>query len=890
MILGAALLTAGACAPPAERPPNVVVILVDDLGYRDLGCQGCVDFETPNIDALAAGGVRLTQGYVSHPYCSPSRAAILTGRYQQRFGHDHNPRYDESDDVTGTDTREVMLPKRLAEAGYRTGHLGKWHVGAGAPFRPLARGYDEFFGFLGGGHDYFRADGTNEYAGALWRGAAPTEQAPSYLTDDLTNEALAFIERNAQAPFFLLLAYNAPHSPNQVTPEYLEPVAGIAHAARRKYAGLVRGVDAGVGRVMAALKEHGIDEDTLVVFLSDNGGRRGVSDNRPLRGNKGWLHEGGLRVPFLFRWPGRLPAGVTYDGPVSALDVLPTALAQAGIEQPRDLDGVDVVPFLAGEREGVPHETLHWRVCGGGGWAIRHGDWKLVQDVSMESAELYDLSKDVGESTDLAVARPAIVRDLARRHAAWNRALREPVWTDGHARSVTMERTKALDAGTRQYPMPWVPRTKPNFVLILADDCTWSDMEVYGGQARTPSLMALAARGMVFANCFQAAPMCSPTRHCLYTGLYPVKSGAWPNHTRAYDGVKSIAHHLSSAGYRTHLSGKKHIGPKSVFPFETSGKRNPDNEAVDVFLAECARDDVPFLLIAASNEPHAPWNRGDASAHPPGDVVLPPVLADTPRTRELYSAYLAEITYFDGQVGSILSSLEANGHSGDTLVLVLSEQGSAMPFAKWTCYDAGLRSGLVAAWPGRIAHGARSAALVEYVDVVPTLLEAAGIERPAELDGASFLPVLTGSEEDHKQHVFGLQTSRGINDGPEHYGIRSVRDARYRYILNLTPDATFQNVVTEGADKFAWRSWEEAAAAGDERARELVHAYRHRPAEELYDCIEDPWNRTNLIGDESLDGVARALRAELDAWMRDQGDSGQGTEMRALERMPRRDK
>ena len=453
LLLSAAGLLGCAASPAA---PNVVVILVDDLGYRDLSCMGCVDFETPHLDALAASGVRLTQGYVSHPYCSPSRAGILTGRYQQRFGHEHNPRYDEADERSGTDAATVMLPALLADAGYRTAHVGKWHVGAGPPFRPLARGYGEFFGFLGGGHDYLRTDGASEYRGPLWRGAAETDQAITYLTDDLTNEALAFVERSAGEPFFLLLAYNAPHSPDQVSEEHLAPVAHIEHQGRRRYAGLIQGIDAGVGRLVARLEELGLREDTLVVFLSDNGGRRGVSDNRPLRGNKGWLHEGGVRVPFLWSWPGRLPAGETYDAPVSALDVLPTALALTGVAAPPDLDGVDVLPHLTGERAGSPHEVLHWRVCGGDGWAVRRGDWKLVRDVSMPAPALYDLSRDVGEDRDLAAEEPERVAELLALHEAWDAGLEAPRWTEQHARNVTQERAKAREAGTRHFPTPWL--------------------------------------------------------------------------------------------------------------------------------------------------------------------------------------------------------------------------------------------------------------------------------------------------------------------------------------------------------------------------------------------------------------------------------------------------
>ncbi len=428
----------------------------------------------------------------------------------------------------------------------------------------------------------------------------------------------------------------------------------------------------------------------------------------------------------------------------------------------------------------------------------------------------------------------------------------------------------------------------PNFLLIIADDCTYRDLEVYGGQAKTPNMNRLAAEGMRFTRCFQAAPMCSPTRHCLYTGLYPVKSGAYPNHTRAYDWVRSIAHYLQDAGYKTHLSGKRHIGPRAVFPFEYSGRPgdgNPDPAAFEAVLRESAKTKEPFLFIAASHEPHSPWNKGDASAYPPKSIELPPVLVDSLDTRQAFSRYLAEVTYFDGQVGEFVDLLDKHGHRDDTLVIVLSEQGNSFPFAKWTCYDAGLQSACIVRWPGKVEPGSVSDALVEYVDVVPTFLEAAGLPRPEVLDGRSFLPVLTGRAATHKTHVFGLQTSRGINQGPAYYGIRSARNERYLYIRNLTSEATFRNVASEDS---TFQTWRRMAAAGDEHAGRLVHDYQHRPAEELYDCEADPWNRNNLIDDAVLTAVRDECRAKLDAWMEQQGDRGQATELEAFERMPRR--
>jgi N-sulfoglucosamine sulfohydrolase len=428
----------------------------------------------------------------------------------------------------------------------------------------------------------------------------------------------------------------------------------------------------------------------------------------------------------------------------------------------------------------------------------------------------------------------------------------------------------------------------PNFLLIIADDCTYRDLEVYGGQAKSPHLNRLAAEGMTFTQCFQAAPMCSPTRHCLYTGLYPVKSGAYPNHTLAYDWVQSIVRLLEPAGYRSYLSGKSHVAPPSVFPFETSqapGEGDPDPQALKAALEQRTASQRPFLFIAASHQPHSPWNHGDASAYPPADLNLPPILVDTAETREAFSRYLAEITYFDRQVGELLAVLEQSPQRDQTVVMVLTEQGNSFPFAKWTCYDVGLASGCLIRWPGKVSAGVRSSALIEYVDVVPTFMEIAGLQRPASLDGRSFYVVCLGRRPQHKECVFGLQTTRGINAGSEYFGIRAARNQRYRYIRNLTPEATFQNATTK--ESF-FESWRRLAQAGDAKAQEWVDRYQHRPAEELYDCLEDPWNQRNLIDDSRLASVRDELRQQLEGWMKQQGDEGQATEMRALDRMPRR--
>lgn len=427
--------------------------------------------------------------------------------------------------------------------------------------------------------------------------------------------------------------------------------------------------------------------------------------------------------------------------------------------------------------------------------------------------------------------------------------------------------------------------TQPNFVFIMADDLTFRDLGCYGGQARTPNIDALAQQGMKFNRCFQAAPMCSPTRHNIYTGLYPVKSGAYPNHTFAKPGTQSVVQYLQPHGYRVALSGKTHIGPRAVFPFEYSVRaKNPDMEAIEKLFAECKQDGKPLCLFACSNEPHTPWNKGDASQYPPDQVKLPHYFVDTPETREDLSRYLAEVTYFDQQVGDILGLLDKYTLTDDTFVMVVSEQGSSFAFGKWTCYDTGLQSGCVVRWPGHVAANSVSHAMVEYVDVLPTFLEAAGISLPTILDGKSFLPVLLGQRDHHKRHVFGIMTTRGINDGSDTFGIRSVRSERFKYIWNFTPEIQFTNACTTSR---CFQSWVDRANSGDPSASDRVARYQHRPAEELYDVKVDPLEWKNLAEDPAYADLKSELRRELTQWMVAQGDQGQETELAALTRQRR---
>ena len=374
--------------------------------------------------------------------------------------------------------------------------------------------------------------------------------------------------------------------------------------------------------------------------------------------------------------------------------------------------------------------------------------------------------------------------------------------------------------------------------------------------------------------------MCSPTRHNIYTGLYPVKSGAYPNHTFVKAGTKSVVDYLKPLGYRVALSGKKHIAPREVFKFEYSDKsENPDFEVIDKFIGECKASDTPFCLFACSNEPHSPWNKGDASQYDAAKLKLPPYFVDTDVTRETMTRYLAEITYYDWQVGQAIKLLDKYGIADNTLVIVVSEQGSAFPFGKWTCYDTGLQSAFISRWPGKIKAGVVNDAMIEYVDILPTFIEAAGGTVPEVLDGKSLLPVLSGKAKEHKKYVFGEMTTRGINNGSEYFGIRSIRSREFKYVWNFTPEKKFQNVCSKSAIFKSWR----AKATSDPDAADKVGRYEYRPAEELYEVTKDPYEWTNLADDPKYAKVKAQLKRRLLEWMEDMGDKGQQTELEALE-------
>ncbi|WP_170110373.1 sulfatase-like hydrolase/transferase [Flavilitoribacter nigricans] len=434
---------------------------------------------------------------------------------------------------------------------------------------------------------------------------------------------------------------------------------------------------------------------------------------------------------------------------------------------------------------------------------------------------------------------------------------------------------------------------KPNFLLILSDDLTYHDLGCYGNeQVKTPHIDQLAREGMLFEYCFNSSPMCAPTRMSLYSGIHPVRNGGHPNHSGVYDHIRSMPHYLGGLDYEVALLGKQHYLPLENFPFDHLGGISHDNgNGLDLDLTK-ARDFIqknknnPWCLVVASNQSHTPWNQGDTTQYDLDKLYLPPYLIDTEETRRGLRRYYAEITYFDRQLGTVLEYLEASGQSENTVVIYLSEQGSNLPHSKWTLYDSGLRSAAIVRYPDRIAANSTTTAMIQYVDVLPTMLEMAGAEPEAfDFDGESFLPVLAGKQQQHRQYVYGVQTSRGIFNGPEAYGIRSVRNERFKLIWNLNYDQDFSNtVIAKNGPYGIYGSWKAAAESGNAAARAEVDRYQTRPEWELYDLEHDPFEMKNMIGYPAAHTLIEELKPKLQAWMEQQGDMGDLTEWSAVTR------
>ena len=425
-----AALAVAATAAAADRKPNVIVFLSDDVGYGEYGFQGNKEIPTPNIDAIAKSGVRFTNGYVSGPYCSPTRAGLMTGRYQTRFGHEWNEGGPAGmNKGFGLPVEQRTIADRMRNLGYATAAVGKWHLGGGPQFIATARGFDEFYGtvantpFLNPPNFIDTRKSPN---------ITPVKDDNFYTTDAYADRAVDWVGKQKDKPFFLYLPFNAQHAPLQAPKKYLDRFPHIKDEKRQLFAAMMSAMDDAVGRVMAKVREMGQEENTLVWFFSDNGGPtpQTTSKNDPLRGRKATTLEGGVRIPFCMQWKGKVPAGQTFEHPMIQLDILPTCVVAAGgkVDPAWQLDGVDLMPYLTGAVKEPPHEMLYWRF--GEQWAVRKGDWKLVASVvdGVKNVKLYNLRDDIGEAADLYAMRPERVKELKAEWDTWNAKNIDPLW------------------------------------------------------------------------------------------------------------------------------------------------------------------------------------------------------------------------------------------------------------------------------------------------------------------------------------------------------------------------------------------------------------------------------------------------------------------------------
>ena len=446
LFISALLIIIATATAAANEHPNILVISADDLGHGDLGFTGSSEIQTSVIDQLANNGVVVTNGYVVHPYCGPSRAGLLTGRYPARFGMEFNVDYSPYDEHMGLPLSEKTIADRLRQLGYRTGMIGKWHLGAAPPFHPNNRGFDYFYGFLGGGHSYLpenvsvsrpltNPDGSPNisaragYYSPLLRNGRPTE-FDEYLTTALSRDAASFVSAS-EDPFFLVLSYNAPHEPLEAPDELLARYAHIEDPERRSYAAMIHAMDDGIGMVVDALRTSGKLDNTLIFFLSEHGGvypeewmsYADWADNAPFRRGKVSLTEGGIHVPYMVHWPDGLPSGRRFDGLVSALDIAATALAVAGGDSTDGLiEGKNLVPYLSGKIDGSPHEALFWRFAEADHiWAVRTPDAKYMRQMLPGVGHaFFDMTTDPYETNNIIGQDPDRQARLARLWNEWN--------------------------------------------------------------------------------------------------------------------------------------------------------------------------------------------------------------------------------------------------------------------------------------------------------------------------------------------------------------------------------------------------------------------------------------------------------------------------------------
>ena len=891
--------TAGTSA--STQQPNVIVVLVDDMGWRDLSCQGSPYFETPHIDRLAASGMRFTHGYSACTVCSPTRAAMLTGQYPARLhitdwipGHQRpHAKLSIPDWQKFLPLETVTVAERLQSAGYATASIGKWHLG-GDPYFPEHQGFDRNIG----GSD---------------RGQPPSSFSPykiptlpdgpvgEYLTDREAAEAVSFIEAHRDRPFFLYLPHYAVHTPIQAKPavkaKYAAKDAGGLAVNNAGYAAMVESVDDALGTILAALDRLGIRDRTAIVFTSDNGGLVSSTDNAPARAGKGSAYEGGVRVPFIVSWPGVTRPGTTSTEPVITPDIPATILdlTGAGPKPGQPLDGVSLAPALRGEP--LRRDALYWHYPHyhpGGATphsAVRAGDWRLVRFYEDGRRELYNLRADEGETTDLAAREPDRVAALTAKLDAWLGAVRAQVPTPNPDHEPDRDKPARTmnKAGSSAGPQTL------NVLFLIADDAS-PHFGCYGcGWARTHAVDRLARDGLVFDNAYVPTSKCAPCRAAILTGRNPWQLEAAANHWPTFPPeYRAFTEVLAATGVACGGAGKvwgpgvaqTAGGEKRTWGLATvsRGKGIDAGAAFQAFLAT-RKPGQPFFYWFGSQNPHRTYeaNAGLAAGKKPTDIDrVPACWPDTDIVRRDMLDYATEIEAFDAEVGSLLAALDAAGEAENTVVIVTSDHGMPFPRIKGHTFDLAHRVPLVMRWPAGIVHpGRRVEAFVSAIDFAPTILDlervdgVAGGMRP--ITGVSLADLLRDAPAHPRDRVIlgrernDVRCRPGTESGLG-YPARAIRRGDLFYVHNFAPDrwpCGDPDLGLADTDAGPTKTLIEAAGEGDHFWQ---LCFGKRPADELYDLATDPDCVQNLAADPARAEDVRRLHDELFAELTRQAD------------------
>lgn len=908
-LYGDACLAAGGPAAAGRQRPNIVFMLIDDLGWTDVGCFGSKYYETPNIDRLAAQGMRFTDAYAACPVCSPTRASIMTGKYPARL-HLTNWIPGEGDSASHAlcipqwqqflPLEEVTVAKVLKAAGYVSASIGKWHLG-GPAYYPEHHGFDVNVAGTHFGHPvsyFWPYEGKSHTVAGLKAGGHEGE----YLTDRLTDEAEKFLDKNKDRPFFLYFAHYAVHMPLQAKAAVLEKYKAKTPQGGQKnpvYAAMVESVDDSVGRIQRKLQSLGIADNTVIVFMSDNGGLwPQATSNAPLRAGKGHPYEGGVREPLIINWPGSVRPGTTCGTPVSSIDFFPTLLEMAGVKSPHDVDGRSLVPLLKQEGQ-LQRDAIYWhyphywagnltRPFG----AVRAGDWKLIESYENMGVELYNLKDDIGEAHDLSKDQPKKVAQLREMLHAWRKSVGAQMPTPNPNYDPTQppkkqrqlkrqqQRSSAESAARTSSGVSADASRRPNILWLIAEDMGPEALSCSGTpQVWTPAIDRLAAQGVRYTRCYMG-PVCSPSRSAFMTGMYTTTIGTHNHRShrddgyRLPEGVRVLTDWLRDAGYFT--ANLVELPPACGFrgTGKTDWNFTYDGKPFDSARWDDLRGHQPFYAQINFHETHRKFTAPKKAD--PAKVAIPPYYPDHPITRKDWAEYLDSATELDRKVDLVLKQLESDGLADNTVVVFFGDNGQSQVRGKQFCYEEGHHVPLIVRWPKGCPPpsdwkpGSLDGRILEGIDLAPTMLAIAGATKPPKIEGRVFLG---DHRESPRQYSFG---SRDRCDETV-MRIRTVRDARYRYIRNFTPEKPLlaPNDYKERSYP-VWNLLKELHAQGKLTPEQEFLCQPAMPREELYDLDADPHEIHNLATSDRPEHQAALarLRGVLEKWIEDTHDQG----------------